>query len=265
MTRENKLKIRLKNGEVAIGIWCVIPSPYVSAIIATSGMDFIIIDLEHSAIGIETADEMVKSAELEDCYSLIRLGQLDEGLILKSLDMGGHGVLVAHMEDRKSVEKLIEYVKYYPTGKRGFSPYTRAGSFGGFDTIKYAVKENERTLTGIILEGVTAVDNIDAILEVPGLDLVYIGAYDLSQDLGFPGQVNHPRVLSYVEGAICKIRKAGVAAGGHVAKDLNDIRRMVDMGMQFITLLPDCALLNRICSEMVEGFREIVKDVSLSE
>jgi len=259
MRKENTLKKKLKNGEAVLGMWCVLPSAAVTNVIAASGMDFVIIDMEHGSINSETTEEMVRAADSEDCCPIIRLGQKDEGMILKALDVGAHGVLVAHVENRQDARDVIEFSKYHPIGIRGFSPYTRAGGYGTSGIERHAQHENEQTLVGIILEGKAGIENIDTILETEHLDLVYIGAYDLSQSLGVPGQVQHTLVKSHMEKAIRKIRNAGIAAGGYVAKDTQDIRWMVDMGMQFITYLPDATVLFDTCQNVVQNFKSNLK------
>lgn len=258
MRKENVLKKKLKDGDSVFGMWCVLPSAAVTNVIAAAGMDFVIIDMEHGPIGIETAEEMARAADSETCCPIIRLGQKDEGMILKSLDIGAHGILVAHVENRQDAADVISFSKYQPIGKRGFSPYTRAGGYGTSGIERHAQKENEQTLAGVILEGTAGIENIDSILETEHLDLVYIGAYDLSQSLGMPGQVKHPLVKSHMEKAIRKIRDAGIAAGGYVAKDAQDIRWMIDMGMQFITCLPDVAIMFDACSACTQNFKSII-------
>jgi len=256
MRKQNELKAKLKKGDAVLGIWCVLPSPPAVNVAAASGMDFVIIDLEHGPLGPETAEDMVRAAASERCCSIVRLGQKDEGMILKALDMGAQGVLVAHVESRGDAEDVVAFSKYWPLGNRGFSPYTRAGGYGVKEIEKHAERQNEYGLTGIILEGREGIRNLDSILKVRSLDLVYVGAYDLSQALGVPGQVRNPRVMKRMETSIRKIRDAGIAAGGYVAADGKDLQWMLDMGMQFITVLPDCALLHRACSALVEDFRK---------
>ena len=251
------LKQRLKAGEVAFGPWCVIPSGSVMNIIAAAGFDFVIIDLEHGPASFETAEEMCRAAQSEQVTPIIRLGQISEEHILRSLDIGAEGLLVAHVETPEDARDVVGLSKYYPIGKRGFSPYTRAGKYSGGDITEHARRQNEETLAGVILEGKIGIENIDDILKVEHLDLVYIGAYDLSQALGIPGQVGNPNIKKYMEECVAKIRKAGITAGGFVAKNADDIAWMVDIGMQFITYLPDCAVLHATLKNAVKDFQMV--------
>ena len=253
------LKQRLKKGEVAFGPWCVIPSGAVINIIVSSGFDFVIIDLEHGPTSLETAEDMCRAAKSEGTSPLIRLGQIDEENILRSLDIGSEGLLVAHVETPDDANEVVSFSKYHPIGKRGFSPYTRAGRYSGEEITKHAQKQNEKTMVGVILEGKKGIDNIETILETPHLDLVYIGAYDLSQALGRPGEVAHPEVKNYMEKCVRRIRDASVVAGGYVAKNKEDMAWMVDIGMQFITYLPDCAAISDKMKQAVADFDEVRK------
>ena len=259
MSKES-LKQRLKNGETVFGIWCVISSAATMNVIASAGFDFVIIDLEHGPASFEIAEEMVRAAQSENVCAIVRLGQINEDYILKALDIGADGVLVAHISNENDAKKLIELAKYYPEGNRGFSPYTRAGRYsGGMNIANHADSQNKRTLVGAIVEGKDGIQNLDAIVTTSNLDLVYIGAYDLSQALGMPGEVGHTNVKNAMENAIKIIRFADIAAGGYVAKNAEDIEDMLEMGMQFITYLPDCTLIHRACANAVDEFQYILK------
>ena len=260
MRKPNSLKKRLKNGEIVFGPWCVIPSPAIINIVAAAGLDFVIIDMEHGPAGFETAEDMVRAAESENCCPLIRVGQRDESKILRALDIGAHGLLIPHVESRKDAEESVSFSKYYPEGGRGFSPYTRAGGYGYLGVETHAQKENEETLMGVILEGHAGIKNIDLILETKNIDLVYIGAYDLSQAMGMPGQVEHPAIKKEMEKCIRKIRDCGIAAGGYVAKNIEDVKWMKDTGMQFITCLPDATLIFHAFYDCVEDFRQVIHE-----
>ncbi|MCX5807575.1 MAG: aldolase/citrate lyase family protein [Proteobacteria bacterium] len=243
----NRLKISLKEGKVVYGPWCTIPSAAVINVIAATGVDFVIIDMEHGPLSFETVEDMIRAAEVEGCSAVVRVAKNDEALILSALDAGACGVIVPHIETRDDVELAISFTKYYPLGTRGFSPFTRAGGYSLYNAKDHAKKQNEKTLLILLLEGKAGIENLEEILSIDNMetkvDAIYIGAYDLSQALGSPGQVDHPDVRSTMESCIARINKSGIAAGGYVAKDENDIKWMRDMGMQFITLMPDCTML----------------------
>ncbi len=254
------LKEKLRAGKKVFGIWCVIPTGAVMNIIASAGFDFVIIDMEHGPAGFKTAEEMVRAAQSEEVSPIIRIGQINEEYILKSLDIGAEGIIVAHVGSGKDASEIVSLAKYYPRGRRGFSPYTRAGGYSGGDIVQHAATQNDETIVGALVEGTDAIANIKDILTTPNLDLVYIGAYDLSQAMGVPGQVNHPQVRQAMERCISMANAAGVAAGGYVAKNGSDIQWMMEMGMQFITYLPDCALFHNACKTAVGEFKKVLNN-----
>ena len=253
----SSLKSRLRNGDTVFGLWCVIPSASAMNIIASAGFDFVIIDLEHGPASFETAEEMVRAAQSVGVAAVVRLGLVYEEYILKALDIGADGVLTAHVSSQEDAKEAVELAKYHPGGKRGFSPYTRAGRYSGGNIAEHAREQNERTIVGVLVEGKEGIENLPEIVTTPNLDLVYVGAYDLSQALGMPGEVGHPMVKEAMKDAIQTIRSAGVSAGGYVARNADDIRWMVGLGMQFITYLTDCALFHRVCMAAVDEFKSV--------
>jgi len=260
--KEFGIKTQLKQGKVVIGTWCTIPSASVINVIAAAGLDFVIIDMEHGPHSFQTVENMIRAAEIEDCAPLVRAAKNDGALILNALDIGAHGVVIPHIESRVDAELAISHAKYYPLGNRGFSPFTRAGNYSLYNVQNHSELQNKQTLVMLVLEGKKGIANLDDILTIESIkdkvDVIYIGAYDLSQAVGFPGQVDHPEVRKHLEMCIKKIRNHGIAAGGYVAKNTTDISWMCDMGMQFITLLPDCTILFHAFESLYDGFNEII-------
>lgn len=266
MNNFHSLKKRLRNGGVALGTWCTIASPTVINVIAKTGLDFVIIDMEHGPHGFQTVEDMTRAAEVENCTPLVRVAKNEEALILNALDIGACGVIVPHIESKKDAESAIESAKYFPVGNRGFSPFTRAGGYSLHNVQSHSKIQNERTMIILLLEGKEGIANLDSILEIPEVhnkvDVIYIGAYDLSQAVGFPGQVDHPEVRKHMEDSIKKIKALGIAAGGYVAKNREDMTWMCQMGMQFITLLPDCAVLFHAFERFYNDFSSVKSRMS---
>jgi 4-hydroxy-2-oxoheptanedioate aldolase len=136
---------------------------------------------------------------------------------------------------------------YHPDGDRGLAPFTRLHDYSGADLLAKLAEANEHQLAGILVEDRKGLDNLDTILEVNGLDLVYLGIYDLSQALGYAGQVEHPEVLSAAKSAVERINAAGLAPGA-VARDEEHLRWLLETGFRYISYLVDTAIL-------AEGFR----------
>ncbi|MBN2735032.1 MAG: hypothetical protein JXQ82_09280 [Methanomicrobiaceae archaeon] len=261
MMRSNDLKNRLKEGDVVAGPWCVLPSPDLIEIIGRTGMDFAILDMEHGPHSIQSLVNMVRAADACGCAPIVRVAKNDEALILHALDIGATGVIVPHIESCEDAYKAISYAKYHPLGNRGFSPYTRAGGYSPKDLKNHTYEQNNRTVLGLLLEGIEGINNLDEILAIKGIsdkiDFIYIGAYDLSQAVGHPGEIDHPQVRNHLKTCINKIKKSGIAPGGYVAKNGDDMKWMCDLGMQIITLLPDCTLIYDAFASVIHTFDEI--------
>ncbi|MFA6129521.1 MAG: aldolase/citrate lyase family protein [Candidatus Omnitrophota bacterium] len=235
------LKKSLKNGSFVLGTWCDLPSPAVVNVLAKAGLDFVIIDMEHGPMDYRIAQNMVMAAECEGAEALVRVPCLDESEILRALDIGSAGVIVPHIESVEDRKKAVAYSKFTPVGKRGFNPYVRSGGYCKADR-EYFNKQNEKTILGLILEGVGALKNLEAIIDDPHIDLIYIGTYDLSAALGLAGDVGHPKVLKELEKATTKIIKAKKSAGCMI-HSFSDLAKFKKLGIQFITYKVDSAII----------------------
>lgn len=191
------IKQRLINKEVMYGTWCLIPSADVINVIAKSGIDFVIIDQEHGAIDSELSQRMVISAQVEKCSAIVRVGENNENKILHALDIGADGVIIPHIDSVEEAQKVVKYAKYPPMGERGFSPYARSGGYSN-NKDNYN-RANDDTLVGVIIEGKSGIDNLDYISKIDGIDLLYIGTYDISSLLGIPGDVTNKKVIELVK------------------------------------------------------------------
>lgn len=254
--KKDILKKRIRGGDIVIGTWCTVPSFSLVNIIASTGLDFVIIDSEHGPLNPPIIEQMIIAAEVENCTPLVRVAARREELILSALDSGSHGIIVPHIETITDAEEAISYCKYSPAGIRGFSPFTRAGKYSLFNVSEHAKKENDETMVIAIIEGELGIKNLKAIANLEHIDVIYIGVYDLSQTMGFPGQVDHPKVQTELENCIKIIRANGKAAGGYVAKNSNDINWMVNLGMQFITYRVDTMAIFHTYNDIIIEFKK---------
>ncbi len=246
------LKESLKKGKFVLGTWCDLPSSAVVNVLAKAKLDFVIIDLEHGPMDYKMAQDMVMAAECEGAEALVRVPRLDESDILRALDIGATGVIVPHIESVEDRKKAVTYSKFLPQGKRGFNPYVRCGGYSQA-TREYFNDQNNRVILGLILEGVAALNDLESIIDSPEVDLVYIGAYDLSVALGFPGEVNHPEVLKELEKAVKKIIKAKKSAGCMIHNS-SDLKKFKEMGVQFMAYKVDSAIIYDAVSQIKGEF-----------
>lgn len=258
MLTKNPLKEKLSSGKPALGTWNTLASPMVTEVLAHAGLDFVIVDFEHGPYQLDRIAEFVSRAELHDCSPIVRIPSARDWMALQALDQGAHGVLVPHCDDEATARAFVSWCKYHPEGIRGYTPFTKAGGFAPEAAGEYAPRANANTLTAVLVESKAGLDRLDAILETPGLDVVYFGAYDLSQALGAPGKVYDQAVVKAIEAAVRKTVAAGKNAGGFVARNRDDLKRQLDMGMTFLTYDVDTSLLRRPVVEAVAAFKELV-------
>ena len=235
-----RLKERIKDGQTVFGTWCLLPSPEVISVLAKADLDFVLIDMEHGPMDFALAQKMIMAAEADGCEAIIRVAKNDEADVLRALDIGASGIIVPHIESVSDRKKAISYMKYPPIGIRGFSPYTRAGGF--FSRPGHTVTENDRVLTGIIIEGQQGLNDLPAIIDDPELDVVYIGTYDLSAVLGIPGDVKNKKVLTVLEECVTKVLSSGKVAGC-LFHNPDELKYFRDMGIQFLAYKVDSSVL----------------------
>ena len=255
MRRQNNLKKMLKEGRSCIGAWSVIPSASVANVMGAAGLDFVIIDMEHGPISFETAEDMVRALEGEGSTPLVRVPSNDTAAILRALEIGSHGIVVPQIETAEQAMEVIQAAKYAPIGNRGASVFTRSSGYYAVGQEGRTTKENEETMVVLLVEGVKGIKNLDKIADVGNIDVIYIGTYDLSQALGVPDQVDSPQVIKEVENCTKQIRAKGIAAGV-LAQNEKDIEQWLNIGVQFIPYMVDCAIFHQGCADIVSKFKD---------
>jgi 4-hydroxy-2-oxoheptanedioate aldolase len=252
----NRLKQRLASGEVVFGFWSMIPSPMVANIMASSGADFIILDLEHGNAGLESVENLnyaIRSGGAAPCG---RLPYSTNSEILRVLEVGVDSILMSHVSSVEDAKRLVGACLYPPLGVRGLSPFTTVHGYDGSDLGRSIPQANENMLVGALLEGLGALNASRKIAEVEGLDIVYIGLFDLASSLGHPGDLNHPEVRTLLFRAV----EATLAAGkvpGTVARDAESTVDLLQLGFRFIAYRNDSTLLMQACRGALATFREI--------
>lgn len=253
MLKTNFLKQKLGSGKAVLGTWCVIPSPGVADVIAASGVDFLIIDSEHGPINFETAQNMVVACESRGVSPVMRLSGVNEGEILKALDIGVHCVQIPNVTSRAEIESVVRMAKYPPSGNRGFSPFTRAGGYSHENARQLTLSGNENTMIAVHIEGKEAIENISEFLAIKELDIIFIGLFDISKSLGIPGQVNDPKVQQILMDLAGRITKAGKYPGT-IATDAAQLVRFTGAGVKYLTYSVDCEMLSRSYKKAVSEF-----------
>jgi 4-hydroxy-2-oxoheptanedioate aldolase len=241
MRKQNPLKTKLAAGKAVLGTWAMIPSAVTADILSLSGLDFIIIDSEHGSIGYETATTMAMACDCHGVSPVMRVGGVDEAMILRALDIGVHCVQVPNVHTAAAAE-AVSWAKYPPLGRRGFSPVTRAGDYTFDFATEHTGVADTNTLIAIHIEGEEAIAGIDDILAIAGLDIIFVGVYDLSKALGIPGQVTDERVVGRLRELSAKIAAAGKYPGTIVTRE-EQIAEVLSYGIKYITYSVDAEIL----------------------
>jgi 4-hydroxy-2-oxoheptanedioate aldolase len=250
----NELKRKLRQGRTVVGTWCMLPSPAVVDVVASSGLDFVVVDMEHGAMSFERAEEMVRAAEANGCQAVVRVDRNEAPVVLHALEIGSRAVLVPHVSSAPEARRVADAALYPPRGDRGLSPYTRVHGYtheGLPDSLRAA---DEDTLVGILVEGAEGMRRLPEICRVPGVDLVYLGVYDLSQSIGLPGQLDHPKVLSAIEKCARLAAKAGKVCGTF-SRSVKMSKVYADCGVRFIAHGADCLALKSAYRDLAAQYR----------
>ena len=209
----NATKAKLKAGECVYGCFFRTPDPTLAEFMGYLGWDFLIFDAEHGSLDPNRGEDMVRAAELRGVTPLVRVTTNQAHVLLRFLDAGAQGVHVPWVNNVDEAKRALQAIKYFPRGKRGLAG-VRPATFGQeMSLADYVARANEETLTILQLESEEAVNNLDAILDVPDIDVLFLGRTDLSQSLGYPGLIGHPEVETVVERAVARITRSNVALG----------------------------------------------------
>ena len=230
--RENTLKTKLESGSAVFGVMITFPSSPVVEMMGYLGFDWVLIDNEHGSITVENSEDLIRAAELSGIAPIIRpVGNKPE-IIAPFLDRGAWGVQVPHVNTAEEARAAVDAVKYHPQGHRGIFSRGRPADYGfSGSTAKYAEEANRNTLVCLMLEEVEALDNLEELLAVEGVDVFFIGSGDLSQSMGFTGQQTHPEVQAKMEMGVKTIRGAGRFAGVSCPDSL--VPKFLDLGVQY--------------------------------
>lgn len=254
--RENKLKTALAAGKAVSGpimeeIRTVGPVKYMTM----AGHDFLWFDTEHSFLEWDTLLTLVQMSIAEGIVPLIRVTDLSYPLVARALDTGAYGVIIPRVETREEVERAVSYAKYPPLGRRGAGGQAR-NAYMARD-VRTAVEEgNALTMVIAQIESKEAVDRIDEIASVPGLDVLCIGPQDLSISLGVHGAFDDPLFLEHVERVVAGCRPYNVAVG-MVSREVNTFKRWHEMGIRFLVCGSDGSLLLQAARGDVAVLRSI--------
>ncbi len=198
MLRPNAIKARLAADEEVFGLFCSIADPTVVELIGCAGFDFVILDSEHTLVDPQELEHLIRAAEAVELTAFVRVPEHAPNAILRALDAGAMGVVVAHVRRRSDVDAAIQAARYAPQGMRSLNG-GRVPGFGRIELTEYIRAANEEIMLIAMIEDAEGVEELPAILAGGGIDLVLEGAADLSQSYGVPWQTRHPLVRAALQ------------------------------------------------------------------
>ncbi|MBP0614559.1 HpcH/HpaI aldolase family protein [Jiella mangrovi] len=254
---QTSFRERGRSGQPLNGTFAAIPHPVAVEVIARAGLDFLCIDWEHSQISRGEIENLVRAAEAGGAVAMVRVPGNNAEAIAAVLDSGAEGVLVPRVSSAEEAEAAVRATRYPPDGERGAGP-GRASRYG-YDIADYVATANAKILLCVQVETVRAVENIEAIAAVEGVDLVFIGPGDLAVSMGAFGPGGTERLEAAIETVIAACRSAGKAVG-LFRPSAADVPRWRDAGVSLFVVASDTMLLGASAASMAKAISPTSSD-----
>lgn len=241
--RTNRVKSLLRQGKPAFGTFVYLQDPAVSDLLGHAGLDFVVIDLEHTSLSLEAVENHVRAANSSGTTPFVRVPENDPKLINRVLETGAAGIMIPQLRDRADAERAVAAVKYPPQGGRGMCRVTRATSYREESFWDYAAEANEETMVIALVETKEAVAVIDEITQVAGIDVILPGRGDLSSSYGMSGHLEHPMVNAAADRVIKAASQTTGMSAGMVVFKADEARSWIDKGALFMMFSQDSRIL----------------------
>ena len=250
--RENGVRNIWAQGQSVVNGWLAIPNSFSAEVLANAPFDSVTVDLQHGMVDFQASVSMLQAISTCDVTPLARVPWNDPTPIMKMLDAGAYGIICPMVNTREECEKFVGACRYAPAGYRSFGP-ARAIIYGGAD---YASAANDTIITFAMIETATAMDNLDAIMSVEGLDAIYVGPSDLAISLGNPPSPEPAadNVVAAIEEILQTAHKHGVKAGIHCPSG-KSVRDKFQKGFDFATILNDVRLMAAAAEAEIKAAR----------
>jgi len=256
MKMRSFIKDKLAEKDYVLGAFVASGSEMNCECLAINGMDFVIIDAEHAQTSLETMVGMSRASELYGMAAFARVYDPEDGpMMSRLLDVGIHGVMVPLVETREQADMAVRHMKFPPLGKRGANG-GRGPRWGVYED--YARQANENLYVIMQCETRLGVENIEEICQTPGLDCVFIGTGDLTQDLGHPGEMDHPEMVKAVDKILTACRKYDIVPGIVTASPETAVAR-IKQGFQLVTCMNDQVFFRTESAKRIQYIRQSVE------
>jgi 2-keto-3-deoxy-L-rhamnonate aldolase RhmA len=259
------MKRALEYGETLVGTWVFeFATPGIARLLASTQIDFVVYDMEHSGFGLECIRQLLAQTRPLSLTALVRPPANEPHLIAPLLDVGASGVIIPKVETACEASRLVDACRYFPAGHRGAAFSIAHDDFLPGQVADKMRAANDAVICGILVETAQGVENLDEILSVKGIDLVWVGFLDLSLSLGIPGQFTHPRFKEAVQ-RILEVSKARAKPVGILSGSAEEARQHLRQGFQCISYSGDIWLLQQALSEGVRAIRSEVERMRKSD
>ncbi len=255
----NTMKQALKQGKVVFGpMISEIRSPGLAVMFARSGFDFFFLDTEHSCFSLETVSDYVTAARAAGIPMIVRPPtRKSHESLSRPLDIGASGLLVPQIQTVQDARNVVEWTRYQPVGGRGMALERQHTHFEGGNAVETMARLNEEVLIAVQIEHRDAIENLEQILSVPGIDVAFVGPADLSASLGKPGKKSDPEVEKAIQKVIDVSRKCGVIPGIHTGT-VEEARQWIGRGMRMIGYGTDIKLIQQVCKQSVKDLKALL-------
>lgn len=245
-------KKKLQDG--VVGMFSKTEDPAILEAAGFAGADFVIIDLEHGPNTIRSAQNLVRAAQISGVFPIIRVKEESPSVMAEALDIGAGGIQVPQISCRKDAEDVMRRTKFSPVGERGVCRFVRAANYSAKDRFQYFKDANE-AVTVLQIEGQAGIEALPEILEVPGIDVIFIGPYDLSQSLGVVGQIDHPLVEKKMLEIVELCNQKGITVGTFTDTIAN-ARKWRKLGVRYIAHSVDMGIFHDAVKTLVTDIKE---------
>lgn len=252
MESVERFKAALASERGALGPFMIGVDPAFVEAAGHAGYDFVLLDMEHGTASFETLPHLIRAANAAGVCPVVRVPRGSDIWIDQALDVGAGAVMIPQIDTVEQARAAVSAAKFSPVGTRGTCRFVRSAGFGAVPGSEYFSKAQD-TVVILQAEGQKAVENLDEILDVPGIDVIFVGPYDLSSSLGHVGEIDHPEVIACIKEIIARGRKKGVKIGCF-ADTVESGKKWRDMGVKFIGYSCDTYLFYQKAAGDVAAF-----------
>lgn len=226
-----------------------------------AGCDFAILDMEHGPAEAAMLQNHIRAAQIAGVLPIVRVKELSDTDISKALDIGAAGVQIPQVSSAGQAREAVRAARFYPRGERGVCRFVRAAQYSSLDRNDYFRQANE-ALVIIQLEGREAMEALEEIMEVEGIDILFIGPYDLSQSLGLPGQTMHPEVVAAMKNILRRASEKGILVGTFT-DSRESLKLWMEAGIRYLSYSVDVGIFLEACKGLKDGFQKLAAEMKM--